>query len=89
ADGKVTKIAIYNCIIAAGSSVIKLPLVPEDDRIIDSTGALEMKEIPETMLVVGGGIIGLEMAQVYSELGTKITVFEFADQLMKGVDKDL
>ncbi|OIN83556.1 dihydrolipoyl dehydrogenase [Francisella sp. TX07-6608] len=89
ADGKVTKIAFDNCIIAAGSSVIKLPFVPEDDRIIDSTGALEMKEIPETMLVVGGGIIGLEMAQVYSELGTKITVVEFADQLMNGVDKDL
>ncbi|AJC48723.1 dihydrolipoyl dehydrogenase [Allofrancisella guangzhouensis] len=89
ADGKVTKITFDNCIIAAGSSVINLPFVPKDDRIIDSTGALEMKEIPETMLVVGGGIIGLEMAQVYSELGTKITVVEFADQLMNGVDKDI
>ncbi|ASG67493.1 dihydrolipoyl dehydrogenase [Francisella halioticida] len=89
ADGKVTKITFDNCIIAAGSSVINLPFVPEDERIIDSTGALEMKEIPETMLVVGGGIIGLEMAQVYSELGTKITVVEFADQLMSGVDKDI
>lgn len=89
ADGKVTKIAFDNCIIAAGSSVINLPFVPKDDRIIDSTGALQMKEIPETMLVVGGGIIGLEMAQVYSELGTKITVVEFADQLMNGVDKDI
>ncbi|XSZ47620.1 dihydrolipoyl dehydrogenase family protein [Francisella noatunensis] len=89
ADGKVTKITFDNCIIAAGSSVINLPFVPKDDRIIDSTGALEMKEIPETMLVVGGGIIGLEMAQVYSELGTKITLVEFADQLMNGVDKDL
>jgi len=69
--------------------VINLPFVPEDDRIIDSTGALEMKEIPDTMLVVGGGIIGLEMAQVYSELGTKITVVEFSDQLMNGVDKDI
>ncbi|OEZ33167.1 dihydrolipoyl dehydrogenase [Francisella endosymbiont of Amblyomma maculatum] len=88
-DGKVTKITFDNCVIAAGSSVIKLPFVPEDDRIIDSTGALQMKQIPETMLVVGGGIIGLEMAQVYSELGTKITVVEFADQLMNGVDKDI
>ena len=88
-DGKITKVAFDNCIIAAGSSVINLPFVPKDDRIIDSTGALEMKEIPETMLVVGGGIIGLEMAQVYSELGTKITVVEFGDQLMNGVDKDI
>ena len=87
--GEITKVAFDNCIIAAGSSVINLPFVPEDERIVDSTGALEMKEIPETMLVVGGGIIGLEMAQVYSELGTKITVVEFADQLMSGVDKDL
>jgi len=88
AEGTKT-IAFDNCIIAVGSSVINLPFVPEDDRIIDSTGALEMKEIPETMLVVGGGIIGLEMAQVYSELGTKITVVEFGDQLMNGVDKDI
>ncbi|RUS69949.1 hypothetical protein EGW08_022291, partial [Elysia chlorotica] len=89
ADGSTKKITFDNCIIAAGSSVINLPFVPEDDRIIDSTGALEMKEIPDTMLVVGGGIIGLEMAQVYSELGTKITVVEFGDQLMNGVDKDI
>ncbi|AXA33355.1 dihydrolipoyl dehydrogenase [Francisella adeliensis] len=88
AEGTKT-ISFDNCIIAVGSSVINLPFVPEDDRIIDSTGALQMKEIPETMLVVGGGIIGLEMAQVYSELGTKITVVEFADQLMNGVDKDI
>ncbi|MFC4893154.1 dihydrolipoyl dehydrogenase [Pseudofrancisella aestuarii] len=88
-DGSVKKVAFENCIIAAGSSVINLPFVPKDDRIIDSTGALEMKDIPDTMLVVGGGIIGLEMAQVYSELGTKITVVEFADQLMNGVDKDM
>ena len=88
AEGTKT-ISFDNCIIAVGSSVINLPFVPEDDRIIDSTGALEMKEIPKTMLVVGGGIIGLEMAQVYSELGTKITVVEFSDQLMNGVDKDI
>ncbi|MGQ4004950.1 dihydrolipoyl dehydrogenase [Francisellaceae bacterium CB300] len=88
ADGTKT-ISFDNCIIAVGSSVINLPFVPEDNRIIDSTGALEMKEIPDTMLVVGGGIIGLEMAQVYSELGTKITVVEFSDQLMNGVDKDI
>ena len=89
ADGKITTVGFDNCIIAAGSSVINLPFVPKDDRIIDSTGALEMKELPDTMLVVGGGIIGLEMAQVYSELGTKITVVEFGDQLMNGVDKDI
>ena len=88
AEGTKT-LSFDNCIIAVGSSVINLPFVPEDDRIIDSTGALEMKEIPKTMLVVGGGIIGLEMAQVYSELGTKITVVEFSDQLMSGVDKDI
>lgn len=87
-DG-IKKIAFENAIIAVGSSSIKLPFIPEDPRIIDSTGALEMKEVPKKMLVIGGGIIGLEMAQVYSELGTEITVVEFMDQLMGAADKDI
>ena len=78
-----------DAIIAAGSSVINLPFIPNDPRIIDSTGALEMESVPNTMLVIGGGIIGLEMAQVYSELGSKITVVEFMDQLMGAADKDI
>jgi dihydrolipoamide dehydrogenase len=82
-------ISFDDAIIAVGSRVINLPFIPEDPRIIDSTGALEMDEIPDTMLVIGGGIIGLEMAQVYSELGTKITVVEFMDQLMGAADKDI
>lgn len=88
ADG-VKTIAFDNAIIAAGSRVIDLPFIPKDSRIIDSTGALAMEEVPENMLVIGGGIIGLEMAQVYSELGSKITVVEFADQLMGAADKDI
>ncbi len=87
-DG-VKTVGFDNCIIAAGSESIKLPFIPEDPRIIDSTGALEMEEVPENMLVIGGGIIGLEMAQVYSELGSKITVVEFMDQLMGAADKDI
>ena len=88
ADG--TKIVKFdNAIIAVGSESIKLPFIPEDPRIIDSTGALEMEEVPENMLVIGGGIIGLEMAQVYHELGSKITVVEFLDQLMGAADKDI
>lgn len=78
-----------NAIIAVGSTSVNLPFIPKDPRIINSTGALEMKEIPKKMLVIGGGIIGLEMAQVYSELGSKITVVEFMDQLMNGADKDI
>jgi dihydrolipoamide dehydrogenase len=82
-------ISFDNAIIAAGSSVINLPFIPDDPRIVDSTGALEMEEIPEKMLVIGGGIIGLEMAQVYSEFGSHITVVEFLDQLMGNADKDI
>ncbi len=89
ADGTTKTIAFEQAIIAAGSRVIQLPFVPDDPRIIDSTGALQMEEIPEKMLVIGGGIIGLEMAQVYSELGSHITVAEFADQLMGAADKDI
>ena len=76
-------------IIAAGSQPVKLPFLPEDPRIIDSTGALKLETIPERMLVLGGGIIGLEMATVYHELGTKITVVEMLDRLIAGADPDI
>lgn len=79
-----------NAIIAAGSSVAKIPGFPYDDpRLIDSTGALELRQIPKTMLVIGGGIIGLEMACVYDALGTKVTVVEFADGLIPAADRDI
>lgn len=79
-----------NAIIAAGSSVFKLPGFPfEDPRVIDSTGALELKDIPKRMLIVGGGIIGLEMAEVYSTLGSEITVVELDDSLIPGADRDV
>jgi dihydrolipoamide dehydrogenase len=78
-----------NCIIAAGSEPIMLPGLPDDPRIVDSTGALELAPLPKRLLVVGGGIIGLEMACVYSALGTKVSVVELMDQLMPGTDKDL
>jgi dihydrolipoamide dehydrogenase len=78
-----------NCIIAAGSEPIMLPNVPDDPRIVDSTGALELAPLPKKLLVVGGGIIGLEMACVYSALGTEVSVVELMDQLMPGTDKDL
>ena len=76
-------------IIAAGSQAIKLPFIPEDPRIVDSTGALELRQLAESMLVIGGGIIGLEMATVYSTLGTRIDVVEMLDALMTGADRDL
>jgi len=82
-------IGFEQCIIAAGSEAMKLPGLPDDPRIIDSTGALELDLLPERMLVVGGGIIGLEMACVYSALGTDVSVVELMDQLMPGTDKDL
>ncbi len=79
-----------NCIVAAGSSVARIPGFPYDDeRIIDSTGALQLKDVPKRMLVIGGGIIGLEMATVYDALGSKISVVELMDQLMPGADKDM
>ena len=84
-----TQVKFENCIIAAGSRPVKLPFIPEDKRIIDSTGALELKDIPKNMLILGGGIIGCEMAQVYHGLGAKITVVEMFDQLMPGADKDI
>jgi dihydrolipoamide dehydrogenase len=82
-------IAFEQCIIAAGSEPVRLPNLPDDPRIVDSTGALELDPLPERILVVGGGIIGLEMACVYSALGAGVTVVELMDQLMPGTDKDL
>ncbi|MDY7573812.1 dihydrolipoyl dehydrogenase [Actimicrobium sp. CCI2.3] len=83
-------IAFKNAIIAAGSAVSKIPGFPYDDpRVIDSTGALELRQIPKKMLVIGGGIIGLEMACVYDALGSKITVVEFADGLIPAADRDM
>ena len=88
-EGGSTTVNFENCIIAAGSAPIKLPFLPDDDRIVDSTGALELKAIPSNMLVLGGGIIGLEMATVYNALGAEIDVVEMADQLVPAADKDL
>jgi dihydrolipoamide dehydrogenase len=76
-------------IIAAGSQAIKLPFMPDDPRVVDSTDALELRQIPKSMLVIGGGIIGLEMATVYSTLGARIDVVEMLDGLMTGADRDL
>ncbi|MCL5271742.1 MAG: FAD-dependent oxidoreductase, partial [Gammaproteobacteria bacterium] len=78
-----------NAIIAVGSESINLPFIPEDKRIFSSTGALELADIKGNMLVLGGGIIGLEMATVYSSLGVEVTVVEFMDQLIPGADSDL
>ena len=89
ADGKKRVVKFARAIIAAGSQAVKLPFMPEDERIVDSTGALLLKSIPKRMLVVGGGIIGLEMATVYSTLGTRIDVVEMLDGLMQGADRDL
>ena len=87
-DGK--NISFSQCIIAAGSQVFKLPNIPwEDKRVMDSTDALEMDDIPKTMLILGGGIIGLEMATVYSALGTEISIVEMMPQIIPGADKDL
>lgn len=89
ADGEKT-ISFDHCIIAAGSSVAKIPGLPYDDpRVIDSTGALELAQIPQRMLVIGGGIIGLEMATVYDALGAKVTVVELMDSLIPGADPDV
>jgi len=82
-------IRFQNCIIAAGSQAVHLPFIPDDPRIVDSTGALELPFIPKRMLVLGGGIIGLEMATVYSTLGARIEVVEMLESLMQGPDRDL
>jgi len=90
AEGGEILIGFEQAIIAAGSEAATLPFIPASDpRIIDSTGALELGEVPQRMLVVGGGIIGLEMATVYHELGAQITVVELLDQLIPGVDRDV
>ena len=81
-------IKFQKCIIAAGSAAVHLPFIQRDPRIVDSTGALELRFVPEKMLVIGGGIIGLEMATVYSTLGAKVDVVEMADALMQGPDRD-
>ncbi|MCK5153570.1 MAG: dihydrolipoyl dehydrogenase, partial [Spirochaetales bacterium] len=88
ADEK-AEIKFTDAIIATGSSPFVLPNLPDDPRIWDSTQALELSEIPESLLIIGGGIIGLEMAAVYHELGTEITVVEMADQIIPGADTDL
>ncbi len=82
-------IRFQKCIIAAGSSAVRLPFIPDDPRIVDSTGALELRFVPKRMLVIGGGIIGLEMATVYSTLGAKVDIVEMLDGLMQGPDRDL
>ncbi len=90
ADGTRQTVSFENCIIAAGSSVTRLPFIPwEDERVWDSTDALELKNIPKRLLVVGGGIIGLEMATVYHALGAQVTVVELGPGLIPGADRDL
>ncbi|MBL8513455.1 MAG: dihydrolipoyl dehydrogenase [Betaproteobacteria bacterium] len=86
-EKKVVKFA--KAIIAAGSQVVRLPFIPDDPRIVDSTGALKLASIPKKMLVIGGGIIGLEMGTVYSTLGARLDVVEMLDGLMPGADRDL
>jgi dihydrolipoamide dehydrogenase len=88
ADGEMD-VSFDNAIIAAGSQVVNIPVFPEDPRIMDSTGALALADVPKRMLVIGGGIIGLEMATVYHALGSKITVVELGEQLIPGCDKDI
>ena len=83
-------VSFARAIIAAGSQAFKLPGLPWDDpRIMDSTDALELKDVPQRLLVIGGGIIGLEMASVYQALGSEVTVVELTGQLMPGTDRDL
>src|SRR5699024_10601726 len=89
-DGDRRTIDFNQCIIAAGSRVVEIPGLPEDDdRVMDSTRALELADVPERLLVIGGGIIGLEMACVYRALGSKVTVVEMMQQLVPGADADL
>ncbi|NMK50298.1 dihydrolipoyl dehydrogenase [Achromobacter sp. Bel] len=89
ADGKSQTLRFKQAIIAAGSQSVKLPFMPKDDRVVDSTGALLLREVPKKMLIVGGGIIGLEMGTVYSTLGARLDVVEMLDGLMQGADRDL
>ena len=87
--GKTELLRFEQAIVAAGSAAVRLPFLPSDPRIVDSTGALQLRQIPKKMLVIGGGIIGLEMASVYSTLGSRIDVVEMLDGLMAGADRDL
>ncbi|TSE20510.1 Dihydrolipoyl dehydrogenase [Tepidimonas alkaliphilus] len=87
--GRQQVVAFRRAILAAGSQPVRLPFLPQDERIVDSTGALELARVPQRMLVIGGGIIGLEMATVYSTLGARLEVVEMADGLMPGADRDL
>ncbi len=87
--GKKQTVKFRNCIIAAGSQAVRLPFMPDDPRVVDSTGALGLKEVPKRMLILGGGIIGLEMGTVYSTLGARLDVVEMLDGLMQGADRDL
>ncbi len=87
--GKAQTIRFKQCIIAAGSQAMRLPFLPDDPRIVDSTGALQLRASPKRMLIVGGGIIGLEMGTVYSTLGARLDVVEMLDGLMQGADRDL
>ena len=90
AEGGTTTVGFEQAIIAAGSEPLTLPFIPQNDpRVLDSTGALQLDGVPQRLLVLGGGIIGLEMATVYYELGAKVTIVELMDQLIPGADKDL
>ena len=88
-DGETETVDFDQCIIAAGSEPVRLPNLPDDPRIMDSTGALELEDLPERMLVIGGGIIGLEMATVYDALGVRVSVVELTKTLIPGCDRDL
>ncbi|MCS3803342.1 dihydrolipoamide dehydrogenase [Chromobacterium alkanivorans] len=88
-SGEKKIVKFKNAIIAAGSRVVKLPFIPDDPRVVDSTGALELKGVANRMLIIGGGIIGLEMGTVYSTLGARLDVVEMMDGLMQGADRDL
>src|SRR5207247_7380266 len=89
-DGKTQTIRFKQAVIAAGSEAVKLPFLPKDDpRVVTSTGALELRQQPKRLLIVGGGIIGLEMGTVYSTLGARLDVVEMLDGLMQGADRDL
>ena len=87
--GTTKTVKFGQCIVAAGSQAVRLPFLPDDPRIVDSTGALQLRQLPKKMLVIGGGIIGLEMGTVYSTLGARLDVVEMLDGLMQGADRDL
>src|SRR4029079_5112588 len=89
-DGGTKTVSFEQAIIAAGSEPVTLPFIPHDDpRVIDSTGALAMEDVPKRLLVLGGGIIGLEMATVYHALGAKVSIVELMDQIIPGADRDI